>query len=78
MITVKLIEGNGYKTSNTAYNTDMCTVMSAENGLQEPSIVKGLNKELDAIGIRNVHCVKQQDITNELTEGYVMLYLIDK
>ena len=59
MITVKLTVGNGYKTSNTAYNTDMCTVMNAD------SIVKDIFKDLDAIGIRNVHCVKQQDITKE-------------
>ena len=78
MIIVLSSEGNGFRTSNTAYNTDMCTVMNAEDGLQEPSIVKDLYKELDVIGIRNVDCVKQQDITNEWIVDYVMLYRMDK
>ena len=55
MITVISTEGNGFKTSNTAFNTDMCTVMNAENGSQELSTVTNLYKKLDVTGIRNVH-----------------------
>jgi hypothetical protein len=56
---------NGLETSNTVCNTDMCTVMHAENGSRELSIVRDLYKELDVTGIRNVHSVKLLDTTNE-------------
>ena len=52
-------------TSNTACNINMCTVMNAENGSQEPNTRTELDKELDVTGIRNVHCVKTADTANE-------------
>ena len=50
MMIVVSAEMNGFRTSNTAYNTDMCTVINAKNGLQEPSIVRDLYKVLDVTG----------------------------
>ena len=65
-------------TSNTACNTDWCTVINAENGSQEPSIVRELYKGLDVTGERNVYYVKPLDITNVLTKDIVMLYGMDR
>ena len=50
MIIVLSAEGNGFRTSNTAYNTDMCTVINAKNRSQEPSVVRDLYKVLDVTG----------------------------
>jgi hypothetical protein len=64
MIIVTSAERNGLMTSNIVYNIDLCTVINAKNGSQEPSIVRDIYKVLDVIGTRNVHCVRPLDITN--------------
>ena len=65
MMIVVSAERNGLMISNTVYNTDLCTVINAKNGSQEPSIVRDLDKVLDVTGTRNVNCVKPLVITNE-------------
>ena len=65
MMIVVSAERYDLRISNTAYNTDMCTVINAKNGSQELSIKRELYKVLDVVGIRNVNCVKPSDITNE-------------